>query len=105
MIEHEKDGRIASPRATGEQKPRGWGWLGLRYGAEFWGEDDIICVHMSYPTFNKHVENYFQRKGIAKPTSVQIIEVARYLSQVSRWHDCTDEAVSITRKEIGRAHV
>lgn len=101
MIGDDTETSIAPQQTPGEQKPRSGRRLGLRYGAEFWGEDDQISVHMTYPTFNRHVGNYLQSQGIVHPTSAQIIEAACHLGWVAYWHTCTDPDVEIIKKVPG----
>ena len=35
----------------------------MKCGGEFYGEDEYISIHMTYPTFIRHVEDYLQHKG------------------------------------------
>lgn len=73
----------------------------MKCGGEFYGEDEYISIHMTYPTFIRHVEDYLQHKGVIAPTNAQIINTGWYLSQVALWHTCTDPNVEIIKKSLG----
>lgn len=98
MIGDEMETNIEPQLPMEGQKPASWGRLCLKRGAEFWGEDDQISVHMTYPTFNHHVGNYLQSKAIVQPTTTQIIQAAYHLGWVAYWHTCADPEVEIIRK-------
>ena len=88
-----------------QQSPSPWGVLYMKYGGDFYGEDEYISIHMTYATFVHHVEDYLHRKGIIAPTNAQFINTGWYLSRVSCWHTCTDPNVEITQKDMGNIQV